>query len=155
MNLKDIAVSAFASDALATETWSDMVKFCVKWIETSTFETLCAALTECEEQMKAEYDTKVMPPAWRSAKSVVLNALAEEIGLIDGAIVRGKTAVEKDIKNKRLRKEGVATDEDVALDIAQQAREKLRKLIGHTALGNSTVQQVLTECDVILKTLRS
>lgn len=156
VNLKDIALSAFASDQLATETWSDLVVYCVGRVKEGVgLPALIAELAVCEKEMKAQYDVPNMPAAWRSAKSVVLAALAEELGLMDGEIVRGKTQVEKDIREARARKAGTVSDEEALLAKVQWVREQLRSMIGHVALSNGVIQHALKEVNDIVLTLRS
>jgi hypothetical protein len=64
------------------------------------------------EQEFKEETKQPLPGAWRSAKSVILSAHKEGIPLTDGTNVRGKTAVEKDIrKHKSVTKMSTPEDE--------------------------------------------
>ena len=95
--LKNVAVSAFASQTLENETWNGMVEWAVEQtkqgVEVSNLRT---QIKDVELEMKKMYDTTTMPSAWRSAKSVLLKAIGLNVPVID--IVGkplGKSAVEQ------------------------------------------------------------
>jgi hypothetical protein len=90
-----------ASAELSDDSWKTLVTSTAivpKDDVRSTFKTW-------EEEYKTE--TKLpLPGAWRSAKSVIVAALDRDIPLVsvdDPSNVRGKTAVEKDIKTHKTR----------------------------------------------------
>lgn len=101
--LKNVAVTAFASEALEGETWEGMCRYAVEAIKNGgTHFTIRIEMKAVEKQMKADYDVTAMPSAWRSAKSVVLGAVAEAVDLMKGSAVLGKTDVETRIKAARI-----------------------------------------------------
>lgn len=74
----------------------------------SDMDVLKSVIKEQEEAYKKEYDEKQLPPAYRSAKSVALKAIANGVRLSnDLGEPYGKTAVEKAIKDAIGKKEDV------------------------------------------------
>lgn len=103
--LKSVAVTAFAAQTLEGETWQGMCRWVCDAIANSKGTSFMRAqMKEVEKQMKVDYDVTAMPAAWRSAKAVVLAAIAENLPLTSGTAVLGKTAVETAIKAARLAK---------------------------------------------------
>ena len=99
--LRNVAVTAFASEALEAETWQKMAALVAKDVNDGVdFVAIESSLKEIEREMKQKYDVASMPAAWRSAKSVCLSALAKEVGLLtlEGE-AKGKTQVEREIKS--------------------------------------------------------
>lgn len=86
-----------ASDELTESAWEVLVK--------------AVNVSTCWEDVKAQFfvwekeykDTTGLPipGAWRSAKSVIKGAMQHDVPLMSGGDVRGKTAVEMDIKSKK------------------------------------------------------
>lgn len=101
--LKSVAVTAFAAQTLEGETWQGMCRWAVNAIANGkTITSMYEEMSVVERQMKADYDVSAMPSAWRSAKSVVLGAVREDIILIQAGKVVGKTEIETQIKVKRI-----------------------------------------------------
>ena len=98
--LYEAATNSLASDASANNCWSKMV-------ECSKEPKFVINLKDIERQIKEEYKLTTMPNAWRSAKSVVLGALAQGVSLIDenGNII-GKTEIQNKLISKKV---GVST----------------------------------------------
>jgi len=94
--LKNVAVTAFAAQTLEGETWQGMCRWaCDAAANEKDAVYMRNEMKAVEKQMKADYDVTTMPSAWRSAKSVVLAAVALNLALVKGAAVIGKTEVEQ------------------------------------------------------------
>lgn len=97
--LKNVAVSAFASQTLENETWEGLVRWVAEELQQGKqLSDLKAEITTTEKEMKALYDTSVMPAAWRSAKSVVLKAVRLDVTLLKMGKPVGKSSVEAECK---------------------------------------------------------
>lgn len=82
-----------AGDELVSDAWNTLV--------TSTFTLTDAELGPTFKAWEGEYKEATglpLPGAWRSAKSVIKNARAWHVPLTLPSGVKGKTAVEKEIK---------------------------------------------------------
>ena len=83
-----------ASNELNNDSWKQLV---IASSEVND-DVLKDTFTEWEKEFKDETKQPI-PGAWRSAKSVIKNARAKGIPLtVPGGDVRGKTAVEKELK---------------------------------------------------------
>lgn len=101
--LKNIALTAFAAQTLDGETWNGMAVWCNEQVQQGkAYREIQHALREVEAEMKKMYETTVMPAAWRSAKSVALQAIAHNIPFVEKGKAHGKSAVEEAIRNSKL-----------------------------------------------------
>ena len=134
--LKNVAVTAFAAQTLEGETWQGMCRWaCDAAANEKDAVYMRNEMKAVEKQMKADYDVTTMPSAWRSAKSVVLAAVALNLALVKGAAVIGKTEVEANIKAARIAR-GLLKGVDCVTEYVKHAveAEKLWAVL-------STVQQ--------------
>lgn len=100
--LKNVAVSSFASQTLANETYEGMVRWALEELKQGhDIHEMNRQIKEIEKEMKALYEAGAMPSAWRSAKSVVMTAVGMSIPLTEEGKVRGKTDLETRIKVHR------------------------------------------------------
>lgn len=93
-----------ASEELGEDSWKGLVKASLELLQSTKateVDDQLAVLKDyfgaCEIEYK-ETAAQPVPAAWRSAKSVVLNATKHGVPLLEG---KGKTAVEKEIKAKK------------------------------------------------------
>ncbi len=117
-----------ASDGLATDAWGMLVNG-VRGLDWDSAKAKCK---EWEEEYKATGST-VMPAAWRSAKSVIKGALQNDVPLMDGEEVRGKTAVEKGIKAVKEADKEVNNPTETAMKLMKKAVDFARNN-GHDPL---------------------
>lgn len=103
LDLKNIAVTAFAAQSLEGDTWQSMCRWVCDAVRNGqSVADIRKEMKIVETQMKADYNVSAMPSAWRSAKSVVLSAVKEGVSLLSGTLINGKTDVETQIKAQRL-----------------------------------------------------
>ena len=95
-DLYEAATNSLAAEASSDNTWKKMVMTALTFAEVDAFKVELAAV---EARIKEEYDLTFMPNPWRSAKSVVLNAMTHGLNLLDSnAEPKGKTAVQMELK---------------------------------------------------------
>ena len=118
--LYEAATNSLAADASSKNCWSIMatnsIGFDIKFFS--------GQLKAVEKQIKEEYKLTSMPNAWRSAKSVVLGAMAKGISLKDdNDNIKGKTQVQNELAEKTYRgTEAVEYEEADTSDIAKAMR---------------------------------
>ncbi len=96
--LYEAATNSLAADASSENCWTKMVE-----AYTLYGSDLKKELKNTETRIKEEYSLTSMPNAWRSAKSVVLIALAKGINLCDdNSKIIGKTEVQNQIKASKV-----------------------------------------------------
>lgn len=88
-----------ASEELHSDSWGQLCNACNN-LNPLTVDTLKSAFQQWESEYK-ETTGLPLPSAWRSAKSVLKNAVDKGIPFVLPEGPRGKTAVEKDIKEGR------------------------------------------------------
>lgn len=107
------AVSAKADSSAWVKLSIEISNLCVN--TGSDMDVLKSIIKNQEEEYKKAYDEKQLPPAYRSAKSVALKAIANGVSLRnDVGEPYGKTAVEKAIKD------AVGKKEDVPKNLLQE-----------------------------------
>jgi hypothetical protein len=94
-------VQASVSESSATNSF-ESVRSIAKNKTTSEFLSICAS---AEEQYKKDFECSVMPNPYRSAKSVIKTALSLNIDFEN----KGKTEIQKEIKDSRKPKEVIRT----------------------------------------------
>jgi hypothetical protein len=84
---------------VAEETEASTYEKILKVAYEKPIEELIKMFKEAEKKIKAEFSLKSMPNPWRSAKSVVLNAMAKGMPLKDGnGNFKGKSRLQTDLK---------------------------------------------------------
>lgn len=97
--LYEACVGYMVSDQSKANSWDTVARETVRLInEHKYIDAVESAFNAVEEQVRADYGVKKLPTAWRSAKSVALAALRNSVPLLDEQQVRGKTAVEREMK---------------------------------------------------------
>ena len=99
-NLRDVAISAFATQALESETYANMALwFQERRAASTSVGEIARSLKDVENEMKKTYSVTAMPAAWRSSKSVLCKALQLGVPIVDDTgKALGKTDVEKRCK---------------------------------------------------------
>lgn len=95
-----------AHEDLGADSWNILAEKCSSVINFHGGLAWEAQLKDQFKEWEGDFKTATgqpIPGAWRSAKSVIKNAIKEGVEIKDGERVRGKTAVEKDIKAARQR----------------------------------------------------
>lgn len=93
--LKNVAVTAFACQALEGQTWNELSTWANMELENGlTYNIIVSRITDVEKEMKKQYNVTSMPSSWRSAKAVLLKALRLDVKLFENGFAIGKTAVE-------------------------------------------------------------
>lgn len=111
-----------ASEETGADAWSTLASAVAHH---SIWEDVKLQFKEWEHEYKVTTSLPI-PGAWRSAKSVIKNAFKHAVPLMFGSEVRGKTAIEKEIKAKK-----EADKEE--LSPAEQAGRLADKLFNHCA----------------------
>lgn len=110
-DLKNVAVTAFASKALEGETYTGMAQWFSEQLTQhmaggldipTAVSRIMSDIRLVEQEMKTTYSCEAMPTAWRSAKSVLLTAVKEEVPFMEGTTPCGKTELEGRILVKRM-----------------------------------------------------
>jgi hypothetical protein len=103
------ATESLVSEASATSTFEKMIAVAYTH---ATVETFSEELNVTEKQIQSEFEITSMPGPWRSAKSVIRNAMRFKIPLIDAnGNYRGKTALQTDIKALKVEKDPMTNNE--------------------------------------------
>lgn len=98
--MRVVAVSGMAAEQLAVDVWKEMVEVLTE-NEDKGVDKIKELCVDMEAAFKVDYSITAMPAAYRSAKSVAITALKNGVKLMDEGAVRGKTAVEADIRTAR------------------------------------------------------
>lgn len=105
-----------ASEETGTDAWSTLVVA----VHGLSWDDAKEKFKEWEHEYKVTTSLPV-PAAWRSAKSVIKGAINNDVPLMTEAHeARGKTAVEKDIKAKKLADKEELSPEDKARKLADK-----------------------------------
>ena len=108
------------SEQASSDAWGTMLR---ETIEAGAHrdENAFGRLTDTwQEEYKQETGSATMPGAYRSAKSVLKNAIKGGIPLLDGeGQPRGKTAIERDIKAAKDAAKDTKTPEEKAIGLAR------------------------------------
>lgn len=87
------------SDKSATNAWHDLVLLCAN---TSGYSGAYELLSNLEAEYKTLTGATSLPGKYRSAKSTILGALLDDVGLLDGeGFPMPKTALGKETRSKR------------------------------------------------------
>ena len=91
-------------------------------------------LSVVEQQIKKDFNITAMPAAWRSAKSTVVAAIKAGVDLVknEPRSVRGKTEVEKEIKNAKAHTKPKEPPEKSPGDSAIYTLNKLIDMVSRT-----------------------
>ena len=103
------ATEALVSDASATSTFEKMISVAFTH---ATVETFSKELHDTEKKIRTEFEITSMPGPWRSAKSVIRNAMRLNISLVDdNGTYMGKTALQSKIKQMKTEKDPLTNQE--------------------------------------------
>jgi hypothetical protein len=116
MSLYDAGVMFMVSDRTESDAWEAVCKEVTRLQVTNTnISDIKAIFKTTEDQLKKDYSITTLPSKWRSAKSVVLTAIENCVGLnypsstgADNREFKGKTFVEKEIKEIKSKSISVA-----------------------------------------------
>lgn len=97
--LYEAATESLVSDASAVSTFEKMINVAHSHAGVETFQQ---ELIATEKQIRNDFEVSSMPGPWRSAKSVLVNAMKLGIGLIDdNGSYYGKTYLQNKIKETK------------------------------------------------------
>ena len=114
--LYEAGINAMASDVSSKNTFESIMSAAMVATDTTCF---LKDLEETEKTIREEFSLTKMPGPWRSAKSVVSNAVIMHISLVDGAgAYKGKTHLQREIREQR-----IATNLTPPTNVAQKVNE--------------------------------
>jgi len=104
--LYEAGCEALVSDKSAENTFEKMISCAFSHGDVGTFDK---HLKRAEEAIRMDFEVSSMPGPWRSAKSVIKNAMRLGIALVDdNGKFLGKTALQNAIKEKKTEKEEIS-----------------------------------------------
>ena len=137
--LYDAATNSLASDVSSDNCWTKMVTAGLTVDDAKFFSKDIKAV---EDLIKKEYGLKSMPSPWRSAKSVVLTAMAALIKLTDeNGNIKGKSAIQALLK---------ANKDEKDVEIMPKVRAAIGVVLKYIKSGELTPKE-LEEIEDMLK----
>jgi hypothetical protein len=111
--LYEAAKESIVAEETEISTYEKILK--VGFLYEKNVGTFIKELSYTEQQIKKEYDLKHMPNPWRSAKSVVVNAMNHSVSLRDdNGNLKGKSRLQQELKELKTKKE-ITLDEYVGI----------------------------------------
>lgn len=147
--LYEACVGFMVSDRSKDDAWSKVAQFVDARRSTHSLDAMKAEFKVVEAQIKASFDVRTLPTAWRSAKSTALSAMRDGVALLDGeGAALGKTEVSKLLVPRNVKVAPSAEEEamrrmtDIMLHL--QWMEKTGQTLSSPA--HSTLLVSLSEC---------
>lgn len=128
-----------AVDTINKDMFSGLAKICWRYMgaisapSRRTADNVKAMLKLFEGKYKKAKGIRTMPGSYRSAKSVIINAIKEEVKFIDGSgDPKTKVQVEREIRQAR---KGTGKKADTPNNVVFKARKELESLVDDVRFG--------------------